>query len=143
MEARHQEFLARLSLARFAPANPGAPSQNNSDAQNTEAERPDWSETLALVHRAGSAHTEAQERARQLEAQLHELGQNASRAIEGLQEQVADVRRQLEESEARRAHAEEGLQRLCTAIREHFSGPGETSVERAESEPERLPAIAS
>jgi chromosome segregation ATPase len=95
------------------------------------------------VHRAGDTYAEAQERARQLEAQLHELGENASRAIERLQEQAADLHQQLEESEGRRAHAEEGLQRLCTAIREHFSGPGETKVARTEHEPERLSAEAS
>ncbi len=143
MEARHQEFLARLSLARFTPISPRAASETNSDAQPADAERPEWSETLALVHRAGDTYAEAKERARQLEAQLHELGENASRAIERLQEQVADLHRQLEESEGRRAHAEEGLLRLCTAIREHFPGSGETSGERAESEPERLSAAAS
>ena len=124
---------------------PSSPSESRRsfDAQRADAERPEWTETLALVHRAGEAHAEAQERARQMEAQLHELGQSASRAIERLQEEVSDLQGQLENSEARRAYAEEGLQRLCTAIREHFSGPGETSVERAETEPERLPAVAS
>ena len=143
MEARHQEFLARLDSVRFSPIGSRAPVKTGSDGQEHDVVRTDWSETLALVHRAGDAHAEAQERARQLETQLQEVGEEASRAIDRLQELVGDLQRQLEASEARRAHAEEGLQRLCTAIREHFPGSGETSVERAESEPERLSAAAS
>ena len=134
MEARHQEFLARLKSAPFSLIGPRAPGEPNGEGQ--EHESTDWNETLALVHRAGDAHAEAQERSRQLETQLRDLGEGASRAIDRLREQVADLQRQLDESEAHRAHAEEGLLRLCTAIREHFPGSGETSVERTESEPE-------
>ena len=143
MEARHQEFLARLNSARFTLIGPRAPSETDRVARDPEVKRLDWNETLALVHRAGETLAESREATRALETQLHELGEGASRAIDRLQEQVADLQRQLEESEARRAHAEEGLLQLCTAIREHFPGSGETSVERTESEPERLPAVAS
>ena len=143
METRLEEFVASRVDARFTVIEPRAPVETGGKGQEHDVERPDWSEALALVHRAGNAHAEAQERARQLETDLRELSEGASRAIERLQKQVEDLQRQLEQSEARRAHAEDGLLRLCTAIREHFPGSGETNVERARDEPERLSAGAS
>ena len=67
MEPRHQEFLARLSQARFTPISPRAASEVNSDAHSADAERPEWSETLAFVHRAADAYAEAQERVASLQ----------------------------------------------------------------------------
>ncbi len=142
METRVEEFVASRET-RFKVIEPRAPVETSGKGQEHHAERPDWSEALALVHRAGNAHAEAQERARQLETDLRELSEGASRAIERLQKQVEDLQRQLDQSEARRAHAEDGLLRLCTAIREHFPGSGETEAERTRDEPERLSAGAS
>ena len=136
METRLEEFVASRETRSLI--EPRAPVENGGKGQEPDAEHPDWSEALALVHRAGNAHAEAQERARQLETDLRELSEGASRAIERLQKQVEDLQRQLDQSEARRAHAEDGLLRLCTAIREHFPGSGETSVERTEVERTRV-----
>jgi chromosome segregation ATPase len=143
METRLKEFVASRVDARFTVIEPRPSVETGGKGQEHDVERPDWSEVLALVHRAGNAHAEAHKRARQLETELRELSEGASRAIERLQKQVEDLQRQLDQSEARRAHAEDGLLRLCTAIREHFPGSAETDVERARDGPERLSAEAS
>jgi hypothetical protein len=148
METRVEEFSASRVEARLTVVEPRAPVEAGDEGQEHAVERPDWSETLSLVHRAGETLVGSQERTRELESKLRELSEGASRGIDRLQEQVEDLQRQLEQSEARRAHAEDGLLRLCTAIREHFPGSGETSAERTEVErtkvePERSSARAS
>ena len=143
METRVEEFIASRVEARLTVVEPQAPVEAGSEGQENAVGRPDWSETLALVHRASETLVESQERTRELETKLRELSEGASRGIERLQEQVENLERELEQSEARRTHAEDALLQLCTAIREHFPGSGETSGELTEVDSERSSVRAS
>ena len=138
MEAGNEnELRARLDALRRELAG----SASREHEGQMEAEHPEWSETLALVHRAGDAFVASAQRTRELEAKLSELSEAASRALERLEAQVQDVQQQLASSETRRMSAEEGLTRLCAAIREHFSGPTAATEEPASQAP--APALSA
>jgi len=120
METAHpDEAMARLEAIASAVAS--VEQEEVAQENNAPDHIPDWSETLALVHRAADAFVAVGERTREIEGRLHDVSASASSAIERLEQDIRDLQHRLSQSEGRRAFAEEGLARLCAAIREHFS----------------------
>ena len=126
MDLRHQERLAGLRElivgARRGTQQPEA-SRSETEPEQLEAalEGKDWTETLELVHRAASRLVSTDERVRDLEAELRELGDSAAEEIQRLRAEVVDLQRQLDAADAGRRNAEEWLRRLHTAVLEQFS----------------------
>ena len=138
MQARRQNVISLRAPCRAAPA-----AIEPSQLRGRAIDAPDLNNILAMVSRAGDAIVESRQRIIQLESQLRDVSERASRAMDKLQNDVESLQRQLQDSEARRDRAEDGLLRLCAAIREQFPSARESDAQSPEQETERRSSQAS